>query len=266
MTQMNGQWWYERQGAQAGPVSFAVLQELAASGEVKPSTMVWTAGMPGWVRAETIPELDWPGSQVLAEGATPPAPAPALGAPPPFGRSPRSRPARLPKGGAARSAAEGVEDVGEINVTTTILLSAVTFSIYGVVKFFQTGTAYERLAGRETKFTTWFWIFVGTGAGAVVIGSMSDALLVPLAVAAVVFQFLTLSEALKARNEALRRWGLDASVTSDTTHYVLLGLGILLGAALIGIVLIVIQAVKWFQDWNAIRAAALRRPAAAVTA
>lgn len=264
MTQMNAQWWYERHGAQQGPVAFAVLQDLAASGELKRSTLVWSAGMPGWVRAETIPELDWPGSQVIAEGATPPAPAPALGAPPPF----FSRTAAQPQVGPApaRSAAEAVGTVEEINVTTTILLSLVTLTIYGVVKFFQTVKAYERLSGFETRFTTWFWAWVGTGLGAIVLGSASDALRVSLGIASVVFQFLTLYEALRARNTVAQRWGLGSSITSDTTHYVLLALGMVLAPIFVGLVLLVVQAVKWFQDWNAIRAGILRRPAAALTA
>jgi hypothetical protein len=213
--------------------------------------------MPGWVNAETIPELDWPGSQIIAEGSTPQAPAPALGAPPPFfGRT----------AAPARSPAEAVQGVGEINVTTTILLSLVTLTIYGVVKFFQTGKAYERLAGYEGRFTTWFWVWVGMSLGAIVLGAGSEALRVSLGIAAIVFQFLTLYEALRARNAAAQRAGVASSLTSDTTHYVLLALGMVLAPIFVGLVLLVVQAVKWFQDWNAIRAAALRRPAAAQTA
>jgi hypothetical protein len=272
MTQLNTQWWYERHGAQQGPVAFAVLQDLAAAGELKRSTLVWTAGMPGWVHAETIPELDWPGSQIIAEGSTPQAPAPALGAPPPFfGRTtatPQAGGAPAGTWGArgaapARSPAEAVQGVGEINVTTTILLSLVTLTIYGVVKFFQTVKAYERLAGFEGRFTTWFWVWVGTSLGAIVLGAGSEALRVSLGIAAIVFQFLTLYEALRARNVAAQRAGVASSLTSDTTHYVLLALGMVLAPIFVGLVLLVIQAVKWFQDWNATRAAALRRPAAA---
>jgi hypothetical protein len=64
----------------------------------------------------------------------------------------------------------------------------------------------------------------------------------------------------------MRRWNLGVAVTSDTTHFVLLAFGMLLAPIGIGLILIVFQAVKWFQDWNAIRAAALRRPAAALSA
>lgn len=274
MAEMNAQWWYEKAGAQAGPVAFAVLQDLAAAGELKRSTMVWTAGMPGWARAETIPGLDWPGSQVLAEGDTPQAPAPTIGAPPPFFGRTASQPAGgtsgsawgTPAPGAARNAQEGVQGVEDINVTTTILLSIVTLTIYGVVKFFQTSQAYERLAGRATRFATFFWVWVGTSAGSIVLGGAGGGARWALGVVAIVFQFLTLHEALKVRNEAMRRWNLGAAVTSDTTHFVLLAFGMLLAPIGIGLILIVFQAVKWFQDWNAIRAAALRRPAAALSA
>jgi hypothetical protein len=156
--------------------------------------------------------------------------------------------------------------VEEIAIAPTILLSIITLSIYGVVKFFQTGKAYERLVGRETNFTKWFWIWVGTAACSAILGVGGSKIGGLLTIAAVVFQFLTLYEALKARNEGMRRWGLNASVTGDNVHYVLMALGMLLGPVFVGLILLIVQGVKWFQDWNAIRAAALQRQLPAPTA
>jgi len=41
-------WYYEKQGKQAGPVSDAELAELERSGGIRPATLVWTSGMSNW--------------------------------------------------------------------------------------------------------------------------------------------------------------------------------------------------------------------------
>ncbi|MCI0378491.1 MAG: DUF4339 domain-containing protein [Gemmataceae bacterium] len=50
-------WFYTREGQQTGPVSEAELKQLAANGVLKPTDMVWTEGMPAWVRASTSASL-----------------------------------------------------------------------------------------------------------------------------------------------------------------------------------------------------------------
>ena len=266
-----GQWWYERGGRQAGPVTLAALRDLAAQGELTRASLVWTEGMPAWTRAETISDLTFPtappplpdGAPLPTTAAPPPRPAspPRLGvdAPTPPYQTPSS--SSFPSSAAplpppAGSAAALVAEPGEVNVGTTILLSIVTLGVYGCIKFFQTGQAYERLAGRETKFTLYFWLFVGFVAGGVLIGMVTG---LPLGLVGLVFQFLTLNEALAARRDAMERWGLSPQVASDTTHWVLLGFGTFLSWILVGLILLVVQAVKWFEDWNAIRAAAAAR-------
>jgi hypothetical protein len=47
-------WFYVTNGNQQGPVPQATLQQLAASGQLKPSDSVWTAGMPAWQPAVSI--------------------------------------------------------------------------------------------------------------------------------------------------------------------------------------------------------------------
>jgi membrane protease subunit (stomatin/prohibitin family) len=56
-------------GKQAGPFDMAKLQELASGGRLTRTTLVWRSGMPGWVAAETVPEL-----RGLFESVPPPLP------------------------------------------------------------------------------------------------------------------------------------------------------------------------------------------------
>jgi hypothetical protein len=147
----------------------------------------------------------------------------------------------------------------EIPVGLTIFLAVITLGIYAMVKFYQTARGYEQLAGRTTRFATWFWLFIGLGVAGIVLNGATGVLGIPLGIASAVFQVLALGEALAARDEGTRRWGITAPVTSASTHRVLLILAIVLSFVLVGVVLAVIQAVKWFQDWNAIAAAVRAR-------
>ena len=69
------EWWYTRNGTKFGPVSEAVLRQLAKRGTLMPDDLVWTAGMNEWQPARAHPWLFPPS----AEGSTPP--------PTPFDRS-----------------------------------------------------------------------------------------------------------------------------------------------------------------------------------
>lgn len=53
----DAQWHYARQGQQAGPVSTAVLQGMARSGQLAREDLVWRDGMPNWQPAGTVAEL-----------------------------------------------------------------------------------------------------------------------------------------------------------------------------------------------------------------
>lgn len=64
----NVQWWYEKDGQQAGPVAAEALTELIRAGEVRTTARVWRAGMAGWQPVAQIPEL--------ASQAAPPAMGP----------------------------------------------------------------------------------------------------------------------------------------------------------------------------------------------
>jgi hypothetical protein len=80
------EWHYTQNGQPAAaPVSMAELKQLAASGRLKPTDMVWKDGMPNWTQAGSIPELfAAPGAPAPRGPAPAPAPvqrAPAPGAP-----------------------------------------------------------------------------------------------------------------------------------------------------------------------------------------
>ena len=55
-------------GASQGPLGRADLQTGIASGQVTPETLVWTAGMDGWMKAAKVPQL----ASLFAGTATPP--------------------------------------------------------------------------------------------------------------------------------------------------------------------------------------------------
>jgi hypothetical protein len=74
-------WFYSQNGQQQGPVSLESLRQMAAAGQVRPTDMVWSAGMAAWQPAGQTAGL-------LPAGATPPpvpigyaSPAPYAGAP-----------------------------------------------------------------------------------------------------------------------------------------------------------------------------------------
>lgn len=50
-------WYYARNGQRFGPVADEQLKELAASGKVLRSDVVWTTGMTHWVPANSIKDL-----------------------------------------------------------------------------------------------------------------------------------------------------------------------------------------------------------------
>ena len=232
-------WWYEQDGQQAGPVTAGTLARLAAEGRLGPGHRVWRDGMAAWQPLGTVAEL----AEALAGARPPPVsapPPPAWGAPPP------------PWGSAHAGAPSALE---EISPGAMLILSIVTFGIYGLVKFFQTGKGYEALAGRASHFSRNFWLFIGLGVASVFFNAGGPFVGAPVAIASLVFQVLTLFEALKLRDEAVHRAGIHPQITGDGTHKALFILGLVLSPAGVGLVLLLVQAWKWFSDWNAIGAA-----------
>jgi hypothetical protein len=86
---MADEWWYAKNGQQMGPVSTAVLTQMAASGQVAPTDLIWREGMPNWAPARTVRGI-YPESLTPAPAAPVPA-APA--GPEVYGLSPDPAPA-----------------------------------------------------------------------------------------------------------------------------------------------------------------------------
>lgn len=224
-------WWYESNGAQAGPVPDAELLSLVRSGRLRPEARVWRSGMPGWQALSSVPEL-----------------AAAIPRPPPLDARP-----------AATTLPAGMEPVP---TGAVIGFGILTLGIYPMVKFYQAALAYEELAGTKSRFTLYFWIAAGLWIGG---GPMHVFGGVPgwLAhVGALILTMLTLFEVLTVRAEAMRRTQIAPPVTSDTTHKVLFVAGLLTAWALVGVVLLLVQAVKFFTDHTAIAEALRARGAA----
>ena len=68
------EWHYIQNGQQAGPVPWSQLRQIADSGQLRPSDMVWKNGMPTWATAGSIRTL-FPHPPALS---SPPPPRPSL--------------------------------------------------------------------------------------------------------------------------------------------------------------------------------------------
>jgi hypothetical protein len=71
---MADEWYYTRQGQQQGPVGAAQLKQLAASGQLLPTDLVWKEGLANWVPASSARGL-FPPATAPASGRAKPAPA-----------------------------------------------------------------------------------------------------------------------------------------------------------------------------------------------
>ncbi|MCP4659122.1 MAG: DUF4339 domain-containing protein [bacterium] len=89
-------WYYYRDGEQQGPVSFEMIGELLANGELSPDDLVWEQNMKEWAPARSVPGL------VPGELPGPP-PVPS---PPPVGGAPRGQPLTARGKALLHSAAE----------------------------------------------------------------------------------------------------------------------------------------------------------------
>ncbi len=75
---MEAQWYYTDQGQRVGPVSPTQLKELATSGRLQPSDMVWKEGMSEWAAASKVKGL----FPTTTQAPPPPPPLPTLPASP----------------------------------------------------------------------------------------------------------------------------------------------------------------------------------------
>jgi hypothetical protein len=66
---MSQEWYYAQNNQKRGPVSAGQLKQLADSGQLRPSDLVWKQGLPNWVAASSLKGL------FAAVPAPPPSPA-----------------------------------------------------------------------------------------------------------------------------------------------------------------------------------------------
>jgi hypothetical protein len=81
MAEMAKRWYYVTGGQRYGPVSDVELKQLADSGQIAPTDLVWKPGMAEWVRANRIKGLFAP-STANSPPSHPPAVPPPLPAEP----------------------------------------------------------------------------------------------------------------------------------------------------------------------------------------
>ena len=109
---MESVWYYVRNGAQNGPVTFDELKAAAASGQLAPTDLVWKEGTADWVAAQTVDGLF----------ATPSPPPPARALPPPLRRPGGREPEPLPLDDSPLPTAS----VGDVFALAKVFLSRVT--------------------------------------------------------------------------------------------------------------------------------------------
>jgi hypothetical protein len=212
-------WYYEDSGRQAGPVPDAALRDLIRFGRLGRDARVWRSGMAGWQPWPTVAEL------AGADGAA--------GAPPP--------------------PAPGARDLELVDLPLLVILSIVTLGVYGLVMFYRVGGWYGRLApARRSNFETLFWVYVACYVLELT-GWMIFGPLVALAgLAAFVVGVLLLNEVLAARAAAVQASGVRVELMSDTAHRALWIVGSLTVWFGLGVVLLVVQGFKLFDDHNQI--------------
>lgn len=78
-----------RNGQQTGPFSVEQLKEMAATGQLSPTDLVWKEGMAGWEPASTIPDVFTPAAPSVT--STPVTSTPSYSSPAPATESPQSQ-------------------------------------------------------------------------------------------------------------------------------------------------------------------------------
>ncbi|MDX2226273.1 MAG: DUF4339 domain-containing protein [Verrucomicrobiae bacterium] len=116
------QWYYVKDGAQAGPVTDTELQIKVRAGEVPADTLVWCEGMGDWKAINTVTELSAPPTPTTPDAGLPPYNPMAYA---PKGISTTSGPVDLSPGSVFNAALE-IFKVHWLMLTLTTL-------VYGVI-------------------------------------------------------------------------------------------------------------------------------------
>ncbi len=136
------------------------------------------------------------------------------------------------------------------NPWSVMLLSMLTLSIYGAIWFYETGKSYARMAQQEerTNFSALFWWYFGTS----LLGGLTLSLGfgVLLLISSFVLGFLVLGEFIRLRDECATQLGVQNALTSAATHRSLWTIGYILSLVLVGIFVLIAQAMLLISDHN----------------
>lgn len=129
------------------------------------------------------------------------------------------------------------------DVTMHIILGIITCGLWGLVPLYQTGKAYATHSGLKDNFDGWFWGYVG----AIIVAFTTGGILAPVTI---VVGALLLKETLMHRRTLEARAAVATPLTDAQTHIVLWVMGQILSIFLVGIPVLIYQAVVYLQDHN----------------
>jgi hypothetical protein len=125
---MANEWHYTLNGQQAAtPVTSSQLKQLAASGQLQPTDLVWQDGMTGWVPASSVKGLFSPGKSLGDSAVIPP-----------------------PSAGRATPKPAPPYDWGNMHPVAVLLLTILTAGLFGLLYSYKICHAYgARATGRR---------------------------------------------------------------------------------------------------------------------
>ena len=248
-------WWIVGHDDMAwGPFEKSALSALVAEGKLRADGLLCREGDARWSPIGSFAEL----AEIIWPPATQPR-APVSGSTPPQ--------ASIPRAPQSREAALRSNELDPIPGWQTVLLSIPTLGLWGAFNFYRSMRVYRRLAGNEpTNVETLFWVMLGVLAfGAMLLpGVITVPMSWALFAAAVIPGALLVRETLRLRDLAIIRLVPQAetqpeyypAVKSDDWHFGLWITGAVLCTtgvfAIVGVPILVAQALAWFKDWDLI--------------
>jgi len=242
-------------------MSADAVRDMVRSGELKGDDLIRKDGTAKWLMIGNVPQL---------AAAIPKAPEPPpdeLGLheavmPPnaPFAGAPHAAPLAGANAPLPAAINEDRKRMQPVEVPMMVLLSVVTFGVWGVIWFHQVMKQYRAISGRNDRAAanteTYFWVYVGCA----IVGTLTLYFLVGflLLIGAAVCGFLVLKDVLTDRGRIAQAVGATG-LTNDGLH---LGFWVAgCGLSICGFPFAIAQAFMFFNDHNKLCAAcAVHRP------
>lgn len=284
-------WWFVgRDDKTHGPFDRTALAEAVAQGKLREDGLICEVGQVRWQALASLPELTdipWPPP---AQPPLAPPPLPSEGTIPSTGAATQPPAAAASEGGAASTTRRSFSmvldpadasqrprarslrpgELEEIPGWRSVLLSVPTLGLWGIFQFYSTMRVHQRVAGVvHSNAETLFWAYLG----ALAIGIVTAPFLIGwmLLIAAVVIGATLLREALRLRDLAVIALTPAAAhdpnayppLKSDDWHFGLWVTGavlcVTLFGAIVGVPILIAQALAWFEDHNRLANAARAR-------